>query len=152
VSRQASSQRLDVDISIVERLNIIDFCDAAGEWGSVVPIPAKEADRMIELADRRRIADVDNRIGGESRTWTTVSETWRIEGWSGTRDIITGYAKRSQSSQCKLTFLRSGADEAGWIGAVVAWRSWAVVPRCPQIWSSMVSEGEECREQLGFAA
>jgi hypothetical protein len=63
VSRQASSQRLEVDISIVERLDIIDFCDAAGEWGSVVPITAKEADRMIELADRRRIADVDNRIG-----------------------------------------------------------------------------------------
>jgi hypothetical protein len=42
-------------------LDIIDFCDAAGEWGSVVPIPAKEADRMIELADRRRIADVENR-------------------------------------------------------------------------------------------
>jgi hypothetical protein len=43
----------------VERLDIIDFCDAAGEWGSIVPIPAGEAGRMIELAGQRRIADLD---------------------------------------------------------------------------------------------
>jgi hypothetical protein len=42
-------------------LDIIDFCDAAGEWGSILPIPAREADRMIELADQRRIADLDER-------------------------------------------------------------------------------------------
>ena len=42
-------------------MNIIDFCDAAGEWGSILPIPAREADRMIELADQRRIADLDER-------------------------------------------------------------------------------------------
>jgi hypothetical protein len=42
-----------------ERLDIIDFCDAAGEWGSTVPIPAREADRMIELADQRCIADLE---------------------------------------------------------------------------------------------
>lgn len=35
---------------------MIDFCDAACEWGSIVPIPAREADRMIVLADQRRIA------------------------------------------------------------------------------------------------
>lgn len=45
----------------VERLDVIDFCDAAGEWGSVVPIPAKEADRMVELAEQRRIADFEKR-------------------------------------------------------------------------------------------
>jgi hypothetical protein len=45
----------------VERLEIIDFCDAAGEWGSTVPIPTREADRMIELADQRRIMDLDDR-------------------------------------------------------------------------------------------
>jgi len=42
-----------------ERLDIIDFCDAAAEWGSTVPIPAREADRMIELANQRRIADLE---------------------------------------------------------------------------------------------
>ncbi|KAF1918570.1 hypothetical protein BDU57DRAFT_446291 [Ampelomyces quisqualis] len=47
------------DKTVGERLDIIDFCDAAGEWGSVLPIPAREADRMIELADQRRIADLD---------------------------------------------------------------------------------------------
>jgi hypothetical protein len=47
------------DKHIVERLDIIDFCDAAAEWGSIVPIPAREADRMIELADQRCIADSD---------------------------------------------------------------------------------------------
>jgi hypothetical protein len=46
----------------VERLDIVDFCDAAGEWGSVVPIPAGEAKRMIELADQRRIVDLDTRV------------------------------------------------------------------------------------------
>lgn len=39
---------------------MIDFCDAAGEWGSIFPIPAREADRMIELADQRRIADLES--------------------------------------------------------------------------------------------
>jgi hypothetical protein len=43
----------------VERLAIIDFCDAAAEWGSTVPIPEREAERMIELADQRRIADLE---------------------------------------------------------------------------------------------
>ncbi|KAI2480973.1 hypothetical protein Ptr902_07999 [Pyrenophora tritici-repentis] len=43
-----------------ERLDIIDFCDAAAEWGSTVPIPAQEAERMIELAERRKIADIDS--------------------------------------------------------------------------------------------
>ena len=45
----------------MERLDLIDFCDAAAEWGSIVPIPAREADRMIELADQRRIADLERR-------------------------------------------------------------------------------------------
>lgn len=35
---------------------MIDFCDAASEWGSIVPLPAQEASRMVELADQRRIA------------------------------------------------------------------------------------------------
>lgn len=48
------------DVS-AKRLDIIDFCDAAGEWGSTVPIPAREAARMIELAEQRQIADLDCR-------------------------------------------------------------------------------------------
>ncbi|RYO59768.1 hypothetical protein AA0113_g7535 [Alternaria arborescens] len=42
-----------------ERSDIVDFCDAAAEWGSMLPIPVHEAEKMVELADRRRIADVD---------------------------------------------------------------------------------------------
>jgi hypothetical protein len=49
------------DEAIVERLAVIDFCDAAAEWGSTVPIPEREAERMIELADQRRIADLEER-------------------------------------------------------------------------------------------
>ncbi|CAN9122589.1 unnamed protein product [Alternaria alternata] len=50
-----------------ERLDIIDFCDAAAEWGSMLPIPVHEAERMIELADRRKIADVDEPYRQQSR-------------------------------------------------------------------------------------
>ncbi|KAF2821960.1 hypothetical protein CC86DRAFT_410354 [Ophiobolus disseminans] len=49
------------EMTDLERLDIIDFCDAAAEWGSTVPIPAREADKMIELADQRRIANLDDR-------------------------------------------------------------------------------------------
>lgn len=41
---------------------MINFCDAASEWGSIVPIPAREADRMIELADQRQIADLSESV------------------------------------------------------------------------------------------
>jgi hypothetical protein len=44
-----------------ERLELIDFADAAGEWGSIVPLPASEAKRMVALADGRHIADLDQR-------------------------------------------------------------------------------------------
>ncbi|KAH7091947.1 hypothetical protein FB567DRAFT_434709 [Paraphoma chrysanthemicola] len=49
------------EMTDAERMEIIDFCDAACEWGSIVPIPAREADRMIELAEQRCIADLDTR-------------------------------------------------------------------------------------------
>ncbi|KAJ4987669.1 hypothetical protein SVAN01_06836 [Stagonosporopsis vannaccii] len=45
------------DGAVAERKEIIDFADAAGEWGSIVHIPHGEAKRMLELADQRRIAD-----------------------------------------------------------------------------------------------
>jgi hypothetical protein len=48
------------DRDVAERLEIINFCDAAGEWGSIVPIPASEANRMIALAEQRQIADFQN--------------------------------------------------------------------------------------------
>ncbi|CAG5159286.1 uncharacterized protein ALTATR162_LOCUS5508 [Alternaria atra] len=47
------------EMTDAERMSIIDFCDAAGEWGSILPIPAYEAEKMVELADRRKIADLD---------------------------------------------------------------------------------------------
>ncbi|KAL6708585.1 hypothetical protein ACN47E_002566 [Coniothyrium glycines] len=58
---EASDQRNEV-MTDAQRLAIIDFCDAASEWGSTVPIPAREAERMIELADQRRIADLEETI------------------------------------------------------------------------------------------
>ncbi|KAJ4366730.1 hypothetical protein N0V95_000059 [Ascochyta clinopodiicola] len=50
-----------------QRLEMIDFSDAALEWGSVVRLPASEMHRMLALADRRRVADLErtyvDRIG-----------------------------------------------------------------------------------------
>lgn len=40
---------------------MINFSDAALEWGSVVLLPADEMARMIALGDQRRIADIDER-------------------------------------------------------------------------------------------
>lgn len=47
--------------TVAERLEIIDFADAAGEWGSVVHVPHGEAERMLKLADQRRVADLERR-------------------------------------------------------------------------------------------
>jgi len=44
-------------MSTEQRLAIINFSDAAFEWGSMVPLPAREAERMLELAAQRCIAD-----------------------------------------------------------------------------------------------
>jgi hypothetical protein len=65
---------------VVERLDIIDFCDAAGEWGSTVPIPAREAERMIELADQRRIADLGDHgpVRGDRHGYEVC---WREESY-----------------------------------------------------------------------
>ncbi|KAG9193573.1 hypothetical protein G6011_03608 [Alternaria panax] len=58
-ARRRSEVGQSRDMTDAERIDIIDFCDAAGEWGSILPIPANEAKRMVELADGRRIADLD---------------------------------------------------------------------------------------------
>lgn len=39
-----------------EALALVDFADAAYEWGSIVPLPAHEAQRLTQLAGQRRIA------------------------------------------------------------------------------------------------
>ena len=52
-------------------MEIIDFCDAANEWGSVVPIPAHEAERMIMLADQRRVADLEHRPQDDAQERTS---------------------------------------------------------------------------------
>jgi hypothetical protein len=39
-----------------ECINIMDFADAAGEWGSTVKLPGVEATRIEKLAERRRMA------------------------------------------------------------------------------------------------
>ncbi|KAH6882006.1 hypothetical protein BKA58DRAFT_11699 [Alternaria rosae] len=58
-ARWRSKMERPREMTDAERLEIVNFCDAAGEWGSILPIPAREAERMIELADRRRIVDLD---------------------------------------------------------------------------------------------
>jgi hypothetical protein len=39
-----------------ECIDIVDFADAAGEWGSTVKLPGMEAERIERLAERRRMA------------------------------------------------------------------------------------------------
>jgi len=39
-----------------ECIDIVDFADAAGEWGSTVKLPGMESDRIERLAERRRMA------------------------------------------------------------------------------------------------
>ena len=39
-----------------ECVDVVDFADAAGEWGSTVKLPGMEAQRIERLAERRRMA------------------------------------------------------------------------------------------------
>ncbi|EOA90557.1 uncharacterized protein SETTUDRAFT_159129 [Exserohilum turcica Et28A] len=50
------------EMSDGERIAIIDFSDAAAEWGSTVPIPVSEAPRMMMLAGQRLLADSNKDI------------------------------------------------------------------------------------------
>jgi hypothetical protein len=61
VGHRCNPLYIDANEDQGERQDIIDFSDAAGEWGSVVPIPEREAKRMIELAEQRQIADLESR-------------------------------------------------------------------------------------------
>lgn len=47
---------------VEERLEMIDFSDAALEWGSVVQLPSSEMGRMVELAEGRRVVS-DEELG-----------------------------------------------------------------------------------------
>lgn len=49
-------QRTTADSRADELRAMIDFADAAGEWGSTVALPARHAARMEELAKGRRMA------------------------------------------------------------------------------------------------
>ncbi|RMZ70420.1 hexose transporter [Pyrenophora seminiperda CCB06] len=80
---EAANMRISDDM-LAERLDIINFCDAAGEWGSIVPIPAHEADRMLELADRRRVADLD---GGQERVEELLNEGHHSHGQRSPRQL-----------------------------------------------------------------
>lgn len=56
-------------------MEIIDFSDAAREWGSTVPIPEPEAQRMMELAGQRRVADLERRLGVDVESIAKTSST-----------------------------------------------------------------------------
>lgn len=56
-SKSGGTNNWYTDSDADELLAIIDFVDAAGEWGSVVPVPGQYAPRMEELAKARRMAD-----------------------------------------------------------------------------------------------
>lgn len=63
------------DVSAAERKEIIDFVDAATEWGSMVPLPRDEAERILKMADQRLVADLDAGRGGvdmRRRCWDPV--------------------------------------------------------------------------------
>jgi hypothetical protein len=46
----------DRKLSDQECIDIVDFADAAGEWGSTVKLPGMEAERIERLSERRRVA------------------------------------------------------------------------------------------------
>ncbi|OAL49039.1 hypothetical protein IQ07DRAFT_512433 [Pyrenochaeta sp. DS3sAY3a] len=59
--RPQGRERVDIALrqapmSDREALALVDFADAAFEWGSTVPLPAYEAQRLTHLAGQRRIA------------------------------------------------------------------------------------------------
>ncbi|KAF2686739.1 hypothetical protein K458DRAFT_416093 [Lentithecium fluviatile CBS 122367] len=47
---------MDRALTDEECMDIVDFADAAGEWGSTVKLPGMEAERIERLAERRRMA------------------------------------------------------------------------------------------------
>ena len=49
---------------IDDRRDIIDFVDAAAEWGSTVPLPRDEAESILKMADQRLVADLEIERGG----------------------------------------------------------------------------------------
>ncbi|KAG9201060.1 hypothetical protein G6514_006440 [Epicoccum nigrum] len=57
--RRRDESREREEISDAQRREAIDFVHAAAEWGSVVLLPEKEAERMMMLAERRRLADLE---------------------------------------------------------------------------------------------
>jgi hypothetical protein len=47
-----------------DRKEMIDFVDAAREWGSTVPLPRDEAEGILKIADQRLVADLEVGRGG----------------------------------------------------------------------------------------
>ncbi|KAF1927550.1 uncharacterized protein M421DRAFT_41788, partial [Didymella exigua CBS 183.55] len=47
-----------------ERREIVDFVDAATEWGSTVPVPRDESENILKMADWRLVADLGTGRGG----------------------------------------------------------------------------------------
>ncbi|EUC30421.1 hypothetical protein COCCADRAFT_39332 [Bipolaris zeicola 26-R-13] len=93
-SRQRGVAEQPEEMTDVKRLEIIEFCDAANEWGSSVPIPAREAERMIELAGQRRIADLERSQKHEEEQLRSSGHP-RFESTSFSLDERTRYMNDS---------------------------------------------------------
>ncbi|KAF2628580.1 hypothetical protein BU25DRAFT_339563 [Macroventuria anomochaeta] len=65
--REALNRQGEMTAGGSERVEIINFADAAREWGSTVLVPQSEARRMLELADQRRVADLGKGRGMADR-------------------------------------------------------------------------------------
>jgi hypothetical protein len=72
----------------VDRIEIINFVDAAGEWKSNVLVPQSEMDRMAWLANQRRVADED-----EGRVDVGVRHPHARDGLPSVEDIQNGPAR-----------------------------------------------------------
>lgn len=44
------------------RLDLVDFADAAAEWGLVVLLPAAEAERIVALAEGRGVVELGEMV------------------------------------------------------------------------------------------
>jgi hypothetical protein len=56
--------RTGADDIVAERKEIVDFVDAAMEWGSVVLVPRDEAEGILKMVEQRLVADLEAGRGG----------------------------------------------------------------------------------------
>ncbi|KAF3009806.1 hypothetical protein E8E13_010131 [Curvularia kusanoi] len=95
-------RKREEDMSDGERKEMIDFVHAAAEWGSTVLVPEREAERMMVLAERRRVADFEREERGQRRRSVHFEMDEREERGHG--------RERERERMVDISGLRIGGD------------------------------------------